>query len=371
MTHSMHGIIFSYAEPTALRELIEPRCAGSIPFAGRYRIVDFMLSNMVNASVSDVGVVMHGKVQSLIDHLGTGKDWDLSRKHGGLKLLPLFAPAGLTGDSAFHGRVAALAGVLSYVKGIRQEYVVLADSDIIINLPLEEVLAAHIASGADVTAVCTADKNACPDSPCFTLDGEGNITAVEVGLSAPKGYRSLEIYVIAKEKLLSLLEACNSRNVTSWSRGVLQGAAGELALRAYVWGGYAAKITSLQQYYDRSRELLDPAVCRELFRPDRPIRAKDSGDPSTYIDEGVRVTNSLIADGCSIEGNVEDSILFPGVQVEKGAEVRHCILFKDTVIGAGSVLHYAILDKRTRVLSGRTLMGHEKYPLLVGKDTEI
>ena len=369
--NSMHGIIFSYDRRNALRELAEPRCAGSIPFGGRYRTVDFMLSNMVNAGITDVGVVMHGKFQSLIDHLGNGKAWDLSRKHGGLKLLPLAASLQVSGDREFHGRVAALEGVMSYLREIRQDYVVLAGSDVIVNLPLRDVLATHIASGADITAVCTGDLGASPNSPCFTLDENGFVSASAVGLSTPRGHRSLEIFLLSTEKLIALVEDCASRNITSWSRGVLSGAAGELKIRAYVWDGYAARITNLQQYYERSCELLIPSVAKELFCPERPIRAKDSGQPSTYIDAGVRCRASLIADGCIIEGNVENSILFPGVRVGKGAEVRNCILFKDVQVGEGSILRCAILDKRVHVLPDRTLMGHEKYPLVVAKDTEI
>ena len=370
--NTMHGIIFSYERTNALRELIEPRVAGSIPFGGRYRTVDFMLSSMVNAGITDVGVVMHGKYQSLLNHLGSGKDWDLSRKHGGLKLLPLFANAtGIREAEDFHGRIAALQGVMSYLREIRQDYVVMSDCDVIVNLPLQDVLKTHIESGADVTVVCTADLRDACDSSCFTLDETGRIVETAFGQHTPKGYRSLEIFLLSTEKLIALVEECISRDVTSWRRGVLQGKVNELRLQAYVWDGVAAQIRSLQQYYQRSMELLDPAVRQELFRADRPIRAKDSDETSTYIDEGCRCVNSLVADGCTIEGNVENSILFPGVKIGRGAEVKNCILFKNTRVGEGTILHCAILDKRSHILPGRTLMGHESYPLVIGKDIEI
>lgn len=155
--NGMHGIIFSYEKKTGLRELIEHRIHGSIPFGGNYRVVDFMLSNMVGAGVRDVGVIMHGKCQSMLDHLGTGKSWDLSRNHGGLTLLPAFAYAERRGDAGrFRGKVEALGCVMDYLKDIRQDYVVLTDSDLVINLPLDDVLRDHIDSGADLTAVCTS-----------------------------------------------------------------------------------------------------------------------------------------------------------------------------------------------------------------------
>ena len=152
----MHGIIFSYEKRTDLRELIADRIHGSIPFAGDYRVIDFVLSAMVNAGVTDVGVIMHGKCQSMLDHLGSGKSWDLSRNHGGLTLLPAFAYNEKRGAGGqYRGKVEALAGVMNYLKGIRQDYVLLSDSDLVINLPLEDVLRRHIDSGADMTAVCT------------------------------------------------------------------------------------------------------------------------------------------------------------------------------------------------------------------------
>ena len=132
--NGMHGIIFSYDKENGLRELIENRVHGSIPFGGDYRIIDFILSSMVNAGVTDVGVIMHGKCQSLLDHLGSGKSWDLSRNFGGLTLLPAFAyNEQHRGDGQFRGRVDALGSVMNYLKGIRQDYVVLSDSDTVIN----------------------------------------------------------------------------------------------------------------------------------------------------------------------------------------------------------------------------------------------
>ena len=366
---NLHGILFSYERSDALGELVLPRTNASVPFGGRFRMVDFMLSNMVNAGITDVGVVMHGKYQSLLDHLGTGKEWDLSRKYGGLKLLPLDANA--DADSDFRGRIGALHAVKGYLKEIRQDYVMLADSDVVINLPIQDVLQRHIATGADLTAVCTAKMNDAAGTTYFKVDESGRIVDTALGQYVPEGYRSLEIFVVSTKKLIELVEKCISHNQPSLSKGVLQGMVGELNLQAYVWDGYAAQICSVQEYYSRSMELLQSNIRRELFRADRPIRAKESNNFSSYVDENCRCVGSLIADGCVIEGNVENSILFPGVRVGKGADVKNCILFKDVSVGAGATLHYAIVDKRSKLLDGCTMMGHEKYPMVIGKDQEI
>ena len=366
----LHGIIFSYEKKTGLRELIEQRIHGSIPFGGNYRVVDFMLSNMVNAGVRDVGVIMHGKCQSMLDHLGTGKSWDLSRNHGGLTLLPAFAyNEQHRGDGQFRGRVDALGSVMNYLKGIRQDYVVLSDSDTVINAPLEDVLRRHIDTGADITAVCTANGGFVDNATYLTLESDGAIGQVWCAPTAPRGHRSLEIYILSKQLLLTLVDECSAQDKYSFRRDVLAGMTGRLKLQSYVWDGYAARIDTIESYYRRSMELLRPEIRMELFAPQRPIFAKENDSPSSYMDGSC--VNSLIADGCDIQGTVKNCILFRGVRIEPGADVEGCILFKGTVVRRGAVLRGVITDKYVTVQEGRTLMGHENYPLVVARGVTI
>ena len=206
MNHTMHGIIFSYGKPTGLGDLIAHRIPGSMPFGGNYRVVDFMLSSMVNAGIHDVGVIMHGKCQSMLDHLGNGRSWDLSRNRGGLTLLPAFAYAeSRTSAGRFRGKVEALGCVLEYLREIRQEYVVLADSDLVINLPLEQVLQEHIASGADLTEVCTAEPGD-PSDTYLEMDERGRIVDVAYDVHTPAGYRCLNVCILRRELLVQLVE---------------------------------------------------------------------------------------------------------------------------------------------------------------------
>ena len=328
--NGMHGIIFSYEKRNDLRELGEIRSASSIPFGGRYRAVDFALSNLVNAGVTDVGVVLHGHYQSLLDHLGTGKDWDLSRKRGGLKILPPFAYKQHWGEAAvFRGKMEALAGVRSYLEEIRRDYVVLMDGDLVVNLPLSDIYDQHIKSGADITVVCGNDSFETENGTYFELDGTGRVTDVLYHLHRPRGYRGLEVYILSTRLLLDLVDECATRDQYSLRRDVLQARKDSLKLQGYIWGGFAAQIRSVQEYYDRSMQLLDPAIRAELFCAERPIRAKATDKSSAYIGPDGYCENSLIADGCNIEGVVENSILFPGVVVEAGAVVRNCGLFKE------------------------------------------
>ena len=369
--NGLHGIIFAYEKAPGLRELTERRMPASLPFGGRYRAVDFMLSSMHSAGITDVGVVLHGNYQSLIDHIGNGKVWDMARKYGGLKLLPPFAGNGKYRDAALRGKLDALAGVRSYLENIRQDYVVLSDSDLIISLPLREVFDAHLASGADITCVCTSGEAFVENATYFTVADDDRITETRCAPRSASGCRSLEIYLMRRELLLSLLDECTAQDKYSFRRDVLSAMCARLDLRAYHFNGFAAQLRTVREYYERSMALLDPAVRAELFCPERPILAKDDDEAASYIAPEARVTRSLVADGCQIEGRVEGSILFPGVRVGRGSSVKNCILFKNTVIEDGVTLESVITDKNVHIRRGGTLIGHPSYPLAVSKGSTV
>ena len=369
--NGLHGIIFAYEKSPGLRELTERRMPASLPFGGRYRAVDFMLSNMASAGITDVGVVLHGNYQSLIDHIGNGKVWDMARKYGGLKLLPPFAGGSKYRSEEFRGKLDALSGVRSYLASIRQDYVVLSDSDLIINLPLQQVLDAHIESGADITCVCTASGELVENATYFTLDDTGRVAETRCAPRAASGYRSLEIYLLRRDLLLRLVDECAAQEKYSFRSDVLCAMGDVLDLRGFVWDGFAAQLRTVREYYERSMQLLDPAIRAELFCPARPILAKEDDEASSYIAPETRCVDSLIADGCQIEGTVEGSILFPGVKVGKGSVIRNCILFKNTVVEEQVTLQCVITDKNVRIRRGGTLVGHESYPLAVSKGSTV
>lgn len=369
--NGLHGIIFSYEKEPGLRELVEHRMPASIPFGGRYRVIDFMLSNMHNAGITDVGVVLHGNYQSLLDHLGNGKTWDMSRKYGGLRLLPPFATERGYQTAEFRGKMEALASVRSYLEEIRQDYVVLADSDIIINIPLTKVYEAHIASGADITCVCRNRFSRTENATFFQLDGEGRVVKTLIDPKKPEGYHCLEIYILSKELLLRLVDECAAEEKISFRRDVLSGMGDRLDIRGYAWDGLAAQIRTIQEYYEDSIGMLDPNIYRTLTTAERPVYAKEDDETPTYIAPESKCVNSLIADGCIIEGAVENSILFPGVRVEKGATVKNSVLFKHTCVEEGASVSYVIADKYVRVRKGGVLTGTESYPVTVSKNSVV
>ncbi len=372
MNNHLHGILLAYRSDPALRELTQHRNTCSIPYGGRYRIIDFMLSSMVNAGITDVGLIVHSSYQSLLDHVGSGKDWDLSRMHGGLRILPPFSFAQAHGDGENRGRMDALAGVRSYIQNIRQEYVVLAWGDIVANLPIGDAFEQHKTSGADITAICTRTPTGNPVScTYFTTGANGTVTDVAVHPTAPMGVETLECYIMSKQLLLNLIDYASAHRIHSFSEGVLLSMVNQLKIVPYLYDGFVARIHSVSSYFTSSMELLKPEVRDDLFSHDNTVKTKIRSVPSTYYGPNACSRGSFIADGCVIEGEVENSILFRGVKVEKGAKVSNCILMQGTTVRENAELSYVITDKNVLINPDRKLMGHASYPLPIEKNAIV
>ena len=373
--NNLHGILFAYRTTPELKDLTLHRTLASLPFGARYRVIDFMLSSLVNAGVTDVGVIMHESYQSLLDHLGSGKDFDLARRSGGLKLLPPFAYSKndrRTSSNVYHGTMDALAGVYTYLQEIRQDYVVLADAHTIMNIDVRDILEAHIASGADITAVATSKpKSVSRDATYFIPDETGRVSEVLVGPAAPSGLESLNIYIMSKDLMLKLTEYSASRDIVSLSAGILRPQVKELKIIPYVYDGFAYRIQTVQGYYDISRKLLDPAVRAQVFEPSRPIRTKERNDAATYYAPTSKVYNSLLADGCIIEGTVINSIIFHDVHIGKGAIVKDSIIMQSSSIEENAKLDCIIADKNVVISSGTSLAGKDNCPFVVEKGSRV
>jgi glucose-1-phosphate adenylyltransferase len=373
VNNNVLGLIFASLHDSTVVELTKQRTMGSVMFGGRYRLIDFPLSNMVNSGITEVGVITKSNYGSLLDHLGTGREWDLARKKGGLHLLPPFSQK--TADGVYRGRLEALNNVWSYVGHSKCEYVVLSDCDYVCNINFEDVIKQHIESGADITAVYgkyfyTEDSGACVD--VLEMDAEGRIQSVLIDPQmAGECTIALDMYVMRKDFLAKLVKESAARNEYSFIRDCLQARCKEFNFMGYEFEGYFSRIDSVRSYYAANMALLEANNRNALFKPGSPIYTKigDNG-PVKYGLES-KVSNSLIADGCIIEGTVENSILFRGVKVEKGSTVKNCILMQGTTIGAGCSLTSVITDKNVEIQDGRVLTGSESYPLYIGKNAKI
>ena len=367
----LHALLFAYSPHIHLKELTQQRNVTSMPFGGRFRVIDFLLSSLVNAGVHDVGMILRENYQSLLDHVGSGKDWDLARKRGGLMLLPPFAYSDVR-EHFFRGEMEALSGITTYLSRIRNKYVLIADGNLIANLPIEEAFDAHISSQADITILCTDHiTKEINNAPYVTLNENGRVVDVQLGHGEPNTYEAVNVAIMEKKVLDSLVAYCSARNYFDFNRDILQAMQDKLNILGFVFRGYAAKLESVPSYFEHNMALLQPEVRSALFLKERPIRTKVRDEASAYYGPGAEVYNSLVADGCYIEGKVENSILFRGVRVDAGVRISHSILMQDTHVCKDAVLSYAITDKEVLINPSRMLMGHDTYPLAIAKGSVV
>lgn len=372
---STAGIIFSNIHDSNLPELTRMRTMGSVPFGCRYRLIDFALSNMVNSNIFDINVITHYNYHSLMDHIGSGKDWDLARRSGGVKLLPPFISAYDNGPNMqYSTRLEALKSISNAISQFTDDYVVLSDCDIICNIDLNEVIRDHIANTADITVVVKRmylTQESARSNVLFEADESGRITDVYTNPSNFSGYADvcLNISVISRRYLQSFVLDAIAHNYTSLTHDIMARSLKTRNYRIYKYDGYFASVSSFADYFSHSMELIrDREAHNALFgNRNRPIYTKIRNSPPTYYAEGSCVRNSLIADGCRIYGEVENSILFRGVKIGKNSRIKNSILFQDTFVGENVTLNCVVSDKNVVIRDGRTLSGHESLPYYINK----
>lgn len=362
------GVIFSNIHDENIPELSRHRTMASVPFGGRYRLIDFTLSNMVNAGITTVGVVTKYNYQSLLDHLGSGKDWDLARKDGGIILLPPYSDET---DAPYSNRLEALKGITGFLNHRNEDYVVISDCDGIAHIDLAEVIAYHEGKGADITMVYHEEEGPVESGYFMTLspDENGRLTGLKINPRLKAKSRNnvyINIMVLNREFLINIIQDAVTRGLSSFGRDILSKNVDTLKIYGYNFKGYYAGVDSLQKYYQHSMELLRKDVRDELFGArDIYTKVRDSA-PSKYADDAC-VKNSLISDGCEIEGTVENCILFRGVKIGKGSVVRNSIIMQDSVIGSGVQLDCVITDKNVVIRDRRRLAGCEELPYFIAK----
>ncbi len=363
------GLIFANMHDEALRDVTEVRALGSVPFGGRYRLIDFALSNLVNAGVSKIGVVTKANFQSLMDHLGSGKAWDLSRKNEGLYILP---PFGVT-DESYSGRIAALSSLDDLFGNSKEEYVILSDCHAVGNIDYNALLSAHIASGAEITVATVAGRIPALDHtvlPACELNGRITDIAI-VNRGEGEGEYGIGLYVMSKELLRRLVQTAVSHNRTDFERDILQRYVDSLRIFRYRVPQTVLVISSLASYFDANIALLRPEVRDEIFLGPRRVYTKVRDRcPAIYGLQSC-VEDSLVADGAFIEGTVKHSVIFRDVKIGADATVENCIVMQGTTVLKGSRLNSVVIDKNVLIKEQRTLHGFSGYPVYIGKGAVI
>jgi len=371
------GVIFPNSYDGLVPELVKERLMASVPFASRYRLVDFVISSMARAGIDNISLIARENYLSLMDHLGSGREWDLARKNGGLNILPPYAQKEI---KVYNGRVEALESIKSFLVSQKEKYVVMSDSNVVANLNYGEIINAHKKSGADVTVVYR--KQEIPENfkkPMgtnhdlyYTLDVEGTRVKQLFVNSKREGEVnfSMNVYVIDRELLIRLVDEAYVLGFTCFERDILAPQIDMLDIQGYCYDGYVAFIHDMKSYFDENMKLLEEDNLKGLFGPGQVYTKIRDDNPTRYI-KGAKVSNVMAADGCVIEGEVENSVLFRGVKIAKGAKVKNCVLMQDTVVGEGASLEYVITDKDVTITSGKSLTGTDSFQVYVSKKQTV
>lgn len=366
------GILFANAHDEALPELTSNRAMGSVPFGGRFRLIDFQLSSMVNSGMSTVAVITKENYQSLLDHVGSGRHWDLARSDGGLTILP---PYGNVDAGRYTGKLDALYNAIGYIKKVPCEYVIISDCNVITSMDYSKLIDEHIACNADITVLAHTGEFTAKEtevSMSYKADENGRIT--EVAINREKDCAcslGLNVYVVNKQLLIDLVSDLVPRGKYSFGRDILQSMLGELNIHLYEYKKAYARVNDLDSYYKASMELLDPDKLSKVILKKRPVYTKIRDDAPAKYGLDSNVTNSMVADGCVIDGIVENSILFRGVKIGKGAVVKNCILMQDTVVGVNTKISNIITDKDVTISDSLVISSSENNPLYIAKGRKL
>lgn len=371
ISSSVAGIVFANAHDETIERLTQKRSIASVPFGGRYRLIDFCLSNLVNAGISNVGIITKEKYRSLMDHLGSGMHWDLDRKSGGIRILP---PFNVSRVRLYQNHVEALYGAMDFMTRCKESYIVVYDSRTVANIDIKAVVKQHRDSKADITVVCRKGLKITNADNTMALDINKEGRVVLTGFPqkiAADDIRSMGVYVFTRDKLVEIVKNSYETGGDTINDDIISANLDTLKVMAYEHKGYAAIMDCPKAYRRANFELLEPEVRKDLFNVQRPIYTKTRDDMPTRYGTQSNVTNSLVAEGCVIEGTVKNSILFRGVKVEKGAVVENSILMQGVTVNENAQLDNVIFDKNVSVTAGMVVKGTEEQEFFAEKNQKL
>ncbi len=368
------GMLYTGGNDARLRELTTTRAVAALPVAGRYRVIDFLASSMVNAGIRNVGIITQKNYHSLMDHLGSGKEWNLHGKINGLHILPPF----LTRENVglYPGVLDAIRSNTNYLIRSKQETVVLSNSTIIYNAHLDDMVQFYRDTKADITLLYTKDPSMKRDEygTYLNVDESGNVTDVEVEPTHPSCENTyMQVMVIHREFLIELVDKAVSHGLHDLDRDLIQRMVQEkqAKINAVEYKGLCWSIDSIQSFFKFNMDVLDPEKRRRIFRDELPVFTKVRDEMPAQYGDNAQVINSLVADGCQIEGTVENSVLFRGVKIGPNAHVKNCIIMQDGQVHEGGDIVNCILDKQAVIKRNSRLIGPDAYPIVIAKDVVV
>ncbi|MFO7996071.1 MAG: glucose-1-phosphate adenylyltransferase subunit GlgD [Dehalococcoidia bacterium] len=346
------AVILAGGEGKRLSVLAEERAKPAVPFAGKYRIIDFALSNCVNSGIGKVAIVPQYNPRSLARHIGVGKAWDLDRVVGGVTLLyPFVSTNGVM--HWYRGTAEAVYQNLQFIEDSRVDEVLVLSGDHVYTMHYEEMLKSHRQQGADITiAVTEVPLAEASRFGLVVLDNDKVVAFQEKPAQPRSNLASMGIYAFKKDILFEVLEDAHRRGFQDFGSQIIPDAVGKYNIHGYKYDGYWRDVGTIEAYWQTNMDLIVDLPPFNLYEPDSQVRTPSVDMPPVKIGLKAQISRSLVSNGCIINGNVFNSVLSPHVYVEEGAQVIDSIIFDDTVVARDAVVHRSILDKECYIAPG-------------------
>jgi len=367
--NSLMGLINLEHEYDFLEEITYFRCGAAAPFAGRYRLIDFTLSNMVNSGVEEVAIFTNHKYRSIMDHIGTGADWELAKRHGGLFILP---PDWNDPTDISLGDLRHFHNNRDYFHRSKAEHVIISGSQFISNTNYKKAFKYHLERDADVTCISTHVDEFMPEHASqlrIEHDENGWIDNLTNNQQNPHLFTG--IYIIKKEILMNLVDECIAYHKNHFFFDGIKANLTKLNVQYFSYEGYSAFINSVESFYRQNMNLLKPENYKALFFKNQFVQTKISNEPPAKYRKGATVSDSMLANGSVIDGEISNSVIFRGVKVSQGASVKNSIIMQRCTIEKDVYLENVILDKDVHITAGQKFIGSKEKPFVVAKRKTI
>lgn len=366
------GIVNFPGSNVKVKGMHDYRPIAAFSFLGRYRIVDFPLSNMTNSEIEEIQIYLKNRPRSVFSHVGTGRHYNINPKRGGVSILY----GENSPESEFYNTdIASFKANLRTIRKSSKDYVVIAPSYLLYSMNYDTLLKKHVESGADVTVVYKTVDNAKThfiDCNTLNLNKQKGILSIDKNRGNYKVRNiSMDTYVLSKDLFIELIEEAVKLSSLFWFTDILNEKCQELDVRGYQYKGYLAAITDLTSYYEANMELIDPQVAEELFKEEWPIYTRTNDSAPTKYTKDAKVRRAVISNGCLIEGEVENSIIGRGCIVKKGAVVKNSVVCPQTVIGEDVYLNNVVVDKEVNISRVKNVQGINGTPAYVRKGDRI
>lgn len=364
------GIVNYEGPDVFVKGMQDYRPLSAFSFLGRYRLVDFPLSNMSNSGVNHIKVFVKSNPRSLIEHLGTGRHYNINSKRGKLHILPA-----LSGNELYGNDINSFMNNMMAIEDVNYPYVIIAPPHMIYRQDFSDLLDNHVESGADITILYQNIDNAKEsfiNCDVLNLNRQKGVLSIEKNRGNYKSRTvSLETYVLSKDLFMDLVKKAANVSSLYWFRDIVNDECSELDIRGVAHRGFVACINDFHSYFNANMDLLDYDKAMELFRPDWPIYTRTNDSCPTQYYSDVEVKQSMVSNGCLIEGDVSNSVIGRGCVIKKGAVVKNSVILPGAIVGEDVRVENVVIDKQARIMRKKEILAQIDKPMYVKRNDKI